>query len=172
MNSCLWLLGEEHANEETHGADHLIHICCQWEDSLPLLVSPFCQFTAFLHCNRGCIIDLKSVWSYQGAPCNPHCALEFTVFLSGLCFTEDLKEKHQPILSELMSCKDEGQKHTTVLTGLLCEKCPPVQRELWQECHQQFVLYQCGLTQHRSTVFSLSQGCIGSLCFIFFKKMF
>lgn len=40
----------------------------------------FCQFPAFLQCNPGYIIDLKSVWSYQGAPCNPHCALEFTVF--------------------------------------------------------------------------------------------
>lgn len=118
--------------EQTHRADHLIHICCQCEDSLTLLVSLSCQFFTSLYCSYSCIIDLnfhlRTIREYSSLLVLSVClSLQYNFFI--WASKKDFKEKHQPILSEFMSWKDEGQKHTPL----------PVERTLWQECHRQYI---------------------------------
>lgn len=153
-------------------ADRLTHIFCQCEDSLIPLVSPSCQSIASLYCSCGCIIDLKPVQSYQNSTSlSAHCASEFTVFLSRLCFREDLKEKHQPILSEFMSRKDEGQKHAPPSLSRCVEKMPTCGESTLAQVSQT-IYFITVWSDTTSTAFPLSQGCTRSLCLILCSEVF
>lgn len=102
---------------------------------------------------------------------SPHCASEFTVFLSRLCSREDLKEKHQPILSEFMSRKDEGQKHAPPSLSRCVEKMPTCGESTLARVSQT-IYFITVWSDTTSTAFPLSQGCTRSLCLILCREVF
>lgn len=94
---------------------------------------------------------------------------EFTVSLSHLCLEKDLKEKHQPTLSEFMSWKDKGQKHTPTSQGWLCEKMPTCGESTLARVSQT-IYFITAWSDTKSTVIPLSQGCTRSLCLLLCKN--
>lgn len=149
--------------EQTHRADHLIHICCQCEDSLTLLVSLSCQFFTSLYCSYSCIIDLnfhlRTIREYSSLLVLSVClSLQYNFFICAS--KKDFKDKHQPILSWVHELERRRSKaHTSTCWENTLARV------------SQAIYFITVWSDTKSTVIPLSQGYTRSLCLILCKKM-